>query len=50
MKGRMSKDPVKKSKTMVKDKVQYAPNYDAKRQTGMESAMMKTGKKSSSKR
>jgi len=44
MKGR-GKSPVKQSKTMVKDRSQYAPNYDAKRQTGMESAMMKVGKK-----
>lgn len=45
MKGRTSKSPVKKAKTMVKDKVMYAPNYDAKSQPGMESAMMKVGKK-----
>jgi hypothetical protein len=45
MKGRTTKDPVKKSKTLVKDRVQYAPNYAAKSQTGMESAMMKVGKK-----
>jgi hypothetical protein len=49
MKGR-SKSPVKTSKTQVKDRVQYAPNYDAKRQTGMESAMNKVGKKSTPKR
>ena len=42
MKG---KSPVKPSKTLVKDRVQYAPNYDAKKQTGMESAMTKVGKK-----
>lgn len=40
-----SKSPVKTSKTLVKDRVQYAPNYDAKKQTGMESAMNKVGKK-----
>ena len=50
MKGRMSKDPVRQSKTLVKDRVQYAPNYDAKRQTGMESAMQKVGKKTTPKR
>jgi hypothetical protein len=44
MKG-SSKSPVKSSKTLVKDRVQYAPNYDAKKQTGMESAMTKVGKK-----
>lgn len=44
MKG-SGKSPVKQSKTMVKDKSQYAPNYNANKQTGMESAMMKTGKK-----
>lgn len=31
--------------TIVRDRVQYAPNYDAKKQTGMESALMKVGKK-----
>jgi hypothetical protein len=31
--------------TIVKDRVMYAPNYDAKSQTGMESAIMKVGKK-----
>lgn len=31
--------------TVVKDRVQYAPNYDAIKQTGMESAIMKVGKK-----
>ncbi len=41
-----SKSPVKQAKTQVKDRVQYAPNYDAKKQTGMESAMTKVGKKS----
>lgn len=29
--------------TLVTDRVQYAPNYDAKSQPGMESAMIKTG-------
>lgn len=46
----MKGSPVKASKSIVKDKVQFAPNYDAKKQTGMESALMKTGKKSKSKR
>lgn len=50
MKGRNSKSPVKTSKTLVKDRVQYAPNYDAKKQTGMESAMQKVGKKTTPKR
>jgi hypothetical protein len=50
MKGRSTKSPVKTSKTMVKDKVQSAPNSDAKKQTGMESAMNKVGKKSTPKR
>lgn len=45
MKGRASKSPVKQSKTLVKDRVMYAPNYAAKSQTGMESAMTKVGKK-----
>ncbi len=45
MKGRSSDTPVKKSKQIVKDRTQYAPNYDAKKQTGMESAMTKVGKK-----
>ena len=45
MKGR-SKSPVKTSKTLVKDRVQYAPNSDAKKQTGMQSALQKVGKKS----
>lgn len=44
-KGRAVSSPVKKSKTLVKDKVSYAPNYDAKMQTGMEAARMKVGKK-----
>jgi len=46
MKGRNNKSPVKMSKTLVTDRVQYAPNYDAKKQTGMEAALMKVGKKS----
>jgi len=50
MKGRTPKDPVKKSKTLVKDRVQYEPNYDAKRQTGMESATTKVGRKTTPKR
>lgn len=50
MKGSMGKSPVKQSKTLVKDNVMYAPNYDAKRQTGMESATTKVGKKSTPKR
>lgn len=50
MKGRTVKDPVKRSKTLVTDKVQYAPNYDAKRQTGMESATTKVGKKTTPRR
>lgn len=50
MKGRSVKSPVKKAKTLVTDRVQYAPNYDAKKQTGMESATMKVGKKSKPKR
>lgn len=45
MKGRSNTSPVKQSKTLVKDRTQYAPNYDAKKQTGMESAMTKIGKK-----
>jgi hypothetical protein len=47
MKGRSSSNtsPIKKSKTIVKDRVMYEPNYDAKSQTGMESAMRKVGKK-----
>lgn len=46
-KGRDMSDtsPVRRSPTFVDDRVQYAPNYDAKRQTGMESAEMKVGAK-----
>lgn len=39
------KSPVRPSNTLVKDKAQYAPNYDAKKQIGMESARTKVGKK-----
>lgn len=46
----MKSSPVKSSKTLIKDRVQYAPNYDAKKQTGMESALMKVGKKTKPKR
>lgn len=42
--------PVKQSPTMVTDRIQYAPNYDAKRQTGMEAAMQKVGQKYTTKR
>ncbi len=38
MKG-SKKAPVKQSPSLVKDRVQLTPNYDAKRQTGMEEAM-----------
>lgn len=38
MKGRNTKSPVRRSKTEVTDRVQIPPNYDAKRQTGMESS------------
>ena len=37
--------PIKQSPTLVVDRIQYAPNYDTKRQTGMEAAMQKVGKK-----
>jgi hypothetical protein len=48
MKGRDRSDtsPVRKSHTLVPDRVQYEPNYDAKYQTGMETARNKVGKKS----
>jgi hypothetical protein len=36
---------VGRSPTLVKDRVQYEPNYDAKRQTGMETAQNKVCKK-----
>lgn len=47
MKGRDMSDtsPVRRSPTLVDDRVQYAPNYEAKRQTGMESAEMRVGAK-----
>lgn len=53
MKGRSRSDtsPVKKYPTLVPDRVQYEPNYDAKYQTGMETARTKVGaKKSTSKK
>ncbi len=46
MKGRNPKSPVKDSKTMVKDRKQYPPNYDAKSQDGMTAARTKVGGKS----
>ncbi len=48
MKGRDRSDtsPVRQSPTLVPDRVQYEPNYDAKYQTGMETAHNKVGKKS----
>ena len=47
MKGRDRSDtsPVRRSQTLVPDRVQYEPNYDAKYQTGMESARTKVGRK-----
>jgi hypothetical protein len=47
MKGRDRSDtsPVRRSPTLVPDRVQYEPNYDAKYQTGMESSRIKVGKK-----
>ncbi len=47
MNGRSRSDtsPVKRSPTLVPDRVQYEPNYDAIRQTGMESARQKVGRK-----
>jgi hypothetical protein len=47
MKGRDRSDtsPVRRSPTLVPDRVMYEPNYDAKYQTGMESAQIKVGKK-----
>lgn len=47
MKGRSRSNtsPVKMSPTLVRDRVQYEPNYDAKSQTGMESARQKVGRK-----
>lgn len=41
MKG-SKKMPVKESKPLVKDRVQMPPNYNAKAETGMESAMCKS--------
>lgn len=48
MKGRSKSNtsPVKKSPTLVKDRVMYEPNYDAKAQDGMTAARQKVGKKS----
>lgn len=40
-----AKGPVKKAAMMVKDKVKGAPNYNAKREPGMEAASKKVGKK-----
>lgn len=47
MKGRSRSDtsPVRRSPTLVPDRVMYEPNYDAKYQTGMETARNKVGKK-----
>lgn len=47
MKGRDRSDtsPVRKSPTLVPDRVQYEPNYNAKYETGMETARNKVGKK-----
>jgi hypothetical protein len=47
MQGRDSSDtsPIKRSPTLVDNRIQYSPNYDAKRQTGMESAEMRVGMK-----
>lgn len=47
MKGRSRSDtsPIRKSPTRVTDRVMYEPNYDAKYQTGMETARNKVGKK-----
>jgi len=47
MKGRDRSDtsPVRQSPTLVPDRVMYEPNYDAKYQTGMETARNKVGKK-----
>lgn len=52
MKGRSRSDtsPVKRSPTLVPDRVQYEPNYDAKYQTGMETARNKVGKKTTAKK
>lgn len=47
MKGRDRSDtsPVRRSPTLVPDRVQYEPNFDAKYQTGMETARNKVGAK-----
>lgn len=47
MKGRSRSDtsPVNRSPTLVPDRVMYEPNFDAKYQTGMETARNKVGKK-----
>jgi len=44
-KHRSDTSPVRRSPTLVPDRVMYEPNYDAKYQTGMESAQIKVGKK-----
>lgn len=46
MKGRDRSDisPVRRSPTLVDDRIQYEPNFDAKYQTGMETARNKVGK------
>lgn len=48
MKGRSRSDtsPVRRSATLVPDRVQYEPNYDAKYQTGMETERNKVARKS----
>ena len=48
MKAPQAPDPekyIKRAPTQVFDRVQYAPNYDTCKQTGMESALIKVGKK-----
>ena len=47
MKGRSKSNtsPIKRSETLVRDRVQYEPNYDAIYETGMETARNKVGKK-----
>ncbi len=47
MKGRdrSISSPVKMAPTLVPDRVQYEPNFDAKYQTGMETCRNKVGKK-----
>lgn len=51
MKGRSSSNtsPIKRSQTLVTDRVQYEPNYDTKSQTGMDAARQKVGRKSTPK-